>query len=244
MSVTSGADTLVGLPNATLYIQNLNERARLKDLKKDLMDLFSPFGHIHNIIVKRSLKMKGQAFVVYDNVETATKALSAMQGHSLYRKPMVIRYARWKSDVIAAREGVLEQERQARMLDREERAKQPRLTRRQLMQQYMTAQAMQGAPLMAPATATSLGGTDFTVLPSKILFVQNLPQAEPQVIEERLNGLFSIYGGFKEVRMVPTKRDIAFVEFETELHANTARLAMDRFKITPQQEIRVIFAKK
>lgn len=78
-------------------------------------------------------------------------------------------------------------------------------------------------------------------LPNKILFVQNLPI---DATDETLNAIFSKYQGFKEVRTVPSKKDIAFIEYENDVFANTARLALDRFKMSPTHEIRVSFAKK
>ena len=79
-------------------------------------------------------------------------------------------------------------------------------------------------------------------LPNKILFVQNIPSLDNA--EERLTSLFSSHLGFKEVRLVPSKRDIAFVEYENDVFANAARLALDKFQILPAHEIRVSFSKK
>lgn len=235
--ITTGVNTVVGIPNETLYVRGLNERARIKDLKKDLHDLFSPFGQIHDIIAKKSLHMKGQAFIIFSDIISAERALSSLQGHILYKKPMDIRFARFKSNIIASKLGTLETEKEKRILDKEER-KQQRISKRHLIQQYTQ-----------PATQTTIATlsqptSDLYGLPNKILFIQNLPQADEPILKERLIGLFSVYQGFQEVRMIPTKRDIAFVEFDNETLANQARMSMDRFKITPLQEIRVTFAKK
>lgn len=82
------------------------------------MKLFCTYGKIQNIVVKKSVKMRGQAFIVYENIEDATKALYALQGHILYYKSMVIKYAKFKSDIIAQREGIFEEEKKKRELDR------------------------------------------------------------------------------------------------------------------------------
>jgi U1 small nuclear ribonucleoprotein A len=39
--------------------------------------------------VSRSLKMRGQAFVIFKEVSSATNALRSMQGFPFYDKPMV-----------------------------------------------------------------------------------------------------------------------------------------------------------
>lgn len=44
---------------------------------------------ILDILAKKSLKMRGQAFVVFKEIASATNALRAMQGFPFYDKPMV-----------------------------------------------------------------------------------------------------------------------------------------------------------
>ena len=52
------------------------------------------------------------------------------------------------------------------------------------------------------------------------------------------------FPGFKEVRLVPGRHDIAFVEFETEVQAGAAKDALQGFKITPTNAMKISFAKK
>ena len=52
------------------------------------------------------------------------------------------------------------------------------------------------------------------------------------------------FPGFREVRLVPGKSDIAFVEFENEVQAGTAKDALQGFKITPTNAMKITFAKK
>jgi hypothetical protein len=52
------------------------------------------------------------------------------------------------------------------------------------------------------------------------------------------------FPGYKEVRLVPGRHDIAFVEYESDEAANSAREAMQGFKITPVAPMRITFAKK
>uniref|UniRef100_A0A8C6CMR7 RRM domain-containing protein n=1 Tax=Moschus moschiferus TaxID=68415 RepID=A0A8C6CMR7_MOSMO len=76
-------------PNHTIYINNLSEKINRKDeLKKSLYAVFSQFGQILDILVSRSLKMRGQAFVIFREISSATNALRSMQGFPFYDKPM------------------------------------------------------------------------------------------------------------------------------------------------------------
>lgn len=52
------------------------------------------------------------------------------------------------------------------------------------------------------------------------------------------------FPGFREVRLVPGRHDIAFVEFENEMQATAAKDALQGFKITPTNAMKIAFAKK
>lgn len=76
-------------PNHTIYINNLNEKIKKDELKKSLYAIFSQFGQILDILVSRSLKMRGQAFVIFKEVSSATNALRSMQGFLSTTSPCV-----------------------------------------------------------------------------------------------------------------------------------------------------------
>ncbi len=77
--------------------------------------------------------------------------------------------------------------------------------------------------------------------PNKIRFLQRLPVA---VNEMMLQALFKQFQGLSEVRMVPGKAGIAFVEFTNESQATQAKDTLQGFKLTPQNAMRITFAKK
>ena len=52
------------------------------------------------------------------------------------------------------------------------------------------------------------------------------------------------FPGFKEVRLVPGRHDIAFVEFENEMQSTAAKNALQGFKITHSHAMKIAFAKK
>lgn len=76
-------------PNNTIYINNLNEKIKKEELKKSLYAIFSQFGQILDIIALKTLKMRGQAFVIFKEIQSSTNALRSMQGFPFYDKPMV-----------------------------------------------------------------------------------------------------------------------------------------------------------
>ena len=52
------------------------------------------------------------------------------------------------------------------------------------------------------------------------------------------------FPGFKEVRLVPGRSDIAFVEFENDVQSGTAKDALQGFRITPSHAMKITYAKK
>ena len=117
MAVEVKAKKMEYPPNNTIYINNLNEKVKkegrywhfqlqvclqkfssrfiLAELKKSLYAIFSQFGEILDIIALKTLKMRGQAFVVFREISSATSAIRSMQGFPFYDKPMVSRIKKY-----------------------------------------------------------------------------------------------------------------------------------------------------
>nr|6F4G_B Chain B, U1 small nuclear ribonucleoprotein A [Drosophila melanogaster]6F4G_E Chain E, U1 small nuclear ribonucleoprotein A [Drosophila melanogaster]6F4H_A Chain A, U1 small nuclear ribonucleoprotein A [Drosophila melanogaster]6F4H_C Chain C, U1 small nuclear ribonucleoprotein A [Drosophila melanogaster]6F4H_E Chain E, U1 small nuclear ribonucleoprotein A [Drosophila melanogaster]6F4I_A Chain A, U1 small nuclear ribonucleoprotein A [Drosophila melanogaster]6F4I_B Chain B, U1 small nuclear len=93
------------LPNQTIYINNLNEKIKKEELKKSLYAIFSQFGQILDIVALKTLKMRGQAFVIFKEIGSASNALRTMQGFPFYDKPMQIAYSKSDSDIVAKIKG-------------------------------------------------------------------------------------------------------------------------------------------
>lgn len=72
-----------------IHCQALNPLSLSPELKKSLYAIFSQFGPILDIVALKTLKMRGQAFVVFRDISGATNALRSMQGFPFYDKPMV-----------------------------------------------------------------------------------------------------------------------------------------------------------
>lgn len=86
-------------------MRNLEERIKVDQLKEALEEIFSEFGNVLEIVAKTNLKAKGQAFIVFDDVEAATRAIDEVNGFELFEKPMVLDYAKSRSDATVRREG-------------------------------------------------------------------------------------------------------------------------------------------
>eukprot|EP00300_Choanocystis_sp_HF-7_P000336 c10278_g1_i1.p1 GENE.c10278_g1_i1~~c10278_g1_i1.p1 ORF type:complete len:216 (+),score=61.58 c10278_g1_i1:109-756(+) len=212
-------------PSQTVYVNNLNEKIKIADLKRALYSAFSQFGTILDIVAKKTYKMRGQAFVVFANVPEATKALQ-MQGFPFYDKPMQVAYASAKSDAAAKAEGALEANRAAR-LDSKKRKR-------------AAAEADEEGDVGEPAAKRAKPDED-EAAPHNILFVRGLPET---ATEKMVSTLFAQYPGFKEASLVPGQPGIAFVEYEAVQQATTALMGLQGLALPPSSKLSIAYAKQ
>ncbi|KAI3554187.1 RNA recognition domain-containing protein [Colletotrichum abscissum] len=234
-----------GLPIATVYVRNLEERAKVDQLKDALLQIFSDYGNVIDIVAKTNLKAKGQAFVVFDDPEAARKAIEEIQGFELFEKPMQLALARTRSDATVKSVGnddEFELHKRRRLAEKERFAdpvlssptdkkkafeaaeEQKRLKRPgpggAPAADARPAKAARGTGLKSTNPSTTAVIPDEYLPPNKILFVQNLPD---DYDIEAVTSIFGRFEGFREVRLVPGRRGIAFVEYEGEQGAITAK---------------------
>ncbi len=99
----------------------------IAELKKCMYAMFSQFGKILDVVALKTLRLRGQAWIVFSDVSAATNALRTMQGFPFFDKPIVrrpcrcpgsqpssiplprppqrIQFARTKSDAISKLDG-------------------------------------------------------------------------------------------------------------------------------------------
>ncbi|KAK5059706.1 hypothetical protein LTR84_009589 [Exophiala bonariae] len=231
------ATSLQNPPSATIYVKNLEERIKIDALKTALTEIFSEFGNIIDLVAKTNLKAKGQAFIVFDNPEDAATAIEEVNGFELFDKPMQLEFARTRSDATVLKEDGepgLEKWKRTRLAEKE-RKQAVEATQQKLKRPAPTAgpqdpsglaarpaKAVKGAGLKASGTNNAAIIPDEYLPPNKILFLRDLPDSYDA---DGLSRIFSRFEGFKEVRLVPGRKGIAFVEYEAEAGAISAKEA-------------------
>lgn len=85
-------------------VRNLDERIKIPALTEALRDIFGEFGEIIDIVAKKNLKAKGQAFVVFNSIDAAQDAIDSLQGFDLFDKPMTLAFAKTRSDATVEKE--------------------------------------------------------------------------------------------------------------------------------------------
>ncbi|KAI0683420.1 hypothetical protein BC835DRAFT_1423295 [Cytidiella melzeri] len=225
----------------TLYIQNLNEKIKIPVLKASLRGLFKSYGEVLDVVAHGNLRMRGQAFVSFESVDVAKKALKEVRGFPLYSKPMQISFARTPSDAVVKKSDPAAFD--AHKARREEHKKATRYTNplKTKFRQKRLAAEMDGGSALPAAKRPNVQMPDEYLPPNKILFLQNLPD---NVTKDQLMALFSQYPNLHEVRLIPTKKDIAFVEYLDEGSATVAKDALHNYKLDGENKIKITFARK
>jgi len=223
-----------GPPGCTVYVRNLEESIKIPVLKQSLTAIFSQYGTIIDVIARRSLKAKGQAFVVFDKPESAEAAIKEVQAFPLFSKPMVLAFSKSRSDATVKREAgeesaEFEAHKRRRLAEKERREAQAALESQRRpaaaapLDPTKPAKAKPSGGLKSTAPSTAPQIPDEYLPPHTTLFLRELPD---DADAEMLSNLFGRYDAFKEVRMVPGRKGIAFVEFETLEGAISAKEGM------------------
>jgi len=259
MEGSSSTDVAHIKPNQTIYVNNLNEKIKPDEVNKALYLVFGQFGNIVEVHCTQKGMLRGQAWVVFDKIESASRAVATMNSFVLYNKPMRVNFAKAKSDIVAKadntfvarpkrkQDGDKQQQQQAKQAKKEkkdklkdkqqdkdkDKDKDNKETKEKNKEAANGATSMQIEGLAAVAEPPAP--------PNKILFIENLPL---ECNDLMLGMLFRQYDGYKEVRMVPNKPGIAFVEFADSFSAGQAMNALQGFKLTQNNLMKISYAKK
>lgn len=269
-------------PNQTIYVNNISEKIKIPALTTELKAIFNQFGSILEIQAKKNLRMRGQAFIVFEDIESAKKAVATMQGFPFHDKKMRIAFAKSDSDLIAKQKGTYvekDRKKDKKKKKKDKKKANPMAAMMSMMNPQMLMQMqkmmqqsgmqmpmnmqnmaqmmpqmqanmqkmmsqMQGQMKTGTPKAPNMGLPEGKFGVNNIIFVQDMP---PEVDEKMLSCLFEQFNGFVEVRMAPARPGAgkaAFIEYDTEATAGHAKDTLQGFKITPQCQLKITFAKK
>lgn len=73
-----------------LYVTNLpSNKIHKADLRTALYMLFSTYGAVLDVVALKTMKMRGQAHVVFRDIQAATQAMRSLDGQSFLGLPLV-----------------------------------------------------------------------------------------------------------------------------------------------------------
>lgn len=187
--------------------------------------------------------MRGQAFVVFETLDSAKVAVKEMAGKELFEKPMNVHYAKEQSDATVQRQGneaELDSHKKQRLSRKETRQVELDRLKKEARNKGRQLPGDQGGP---GAKRRKLGSEGTNALenlpPNKILFLQELP---PGITAQPLEEVFDKFKGFMEVRVMASRR-LGFVEFTTDGEAVVAKEATKDLTIEGHK-VKITYAKK
>lgn len=204
-------------------------------------------GKVLEIVALRKDGLRGQAFVVFEDVQAATAALQAEQGFTFFGKDLKLAYAKEKSDRIAKRDGTFVPRAKRRKRDDESAVAAAAASAAAgdtssggATGMETTESGSSAAPPLSSGDAAVAAATATTPQqqPTHILFAESLPS---ECNEMMLAMLFRQYAGFKEVRI--PRAGLAFIEFDTEPHATLALERLNGFKLTTTDALKLTYGK-
>jgi len=240
-------------PNQTLYVANIDWKIKKPVLKRSLHTLFNRHGKILDIIALRKDGLRGQAFILFEDVQSATSALKAEQGFTFFGKDLQLQYAKEKSDRIAKQDGTFVPKDRKRLAadaitSSEKKIKVDAITTGAGAD--ADAEVGDNVPLPVEVTVQDPASlvkdsetddeaeADDAAAPSNILFADSLPK---DCNEMMLACLFRSYAGYKEVRI--PRDGLAFIEFDEEPHATVALKALNGFKLSSEDALKLKYGK-
>lgn len=230
-----------------LYVRNLDEKIKIPALIKALRDIFSEVNPVVDVIAKKSIKRRGQAFVVFESADAAQEAMDTLQGLDVLGRPLELAFAKTRSDATVVKEEgeeALEAHKKQRLAEKGERKMSAeenrcRHTDTDMTERKQALEAQEAAVKSAKRAAepsslaerpaksskpTAGAMADEYNPPHKILILRDLPS---DYTKEAVTAVFQRFPGLKEVRMVPGRSGLAFAEYNDEIEAAVAREAMN-----------------
>jgi RNA recognition motif-containing protein len=230
--------------NNTLYINNLNEKININELKHELLELLLKYGKIFEIRMSKSLKLKGQAFITFENINDSKKALNDLNGYELFGKKLNINYAKQTSENFLVKKGKLK-ENKKKEKDIERKKKRDEFYKKlkedninlknKLIEEYYNE------------IYNNNNNDEFNKIIdenednlNKILFVE-FEDVNNNINEDVLKKIFSECKGFLNINMFNNK---AFIEFDNITNAQYAKIKLNKSKINNNILLNISFAKK
>ena len=71
--------------------------------------MFSNYGEVHEVHAKKNIKLRGQAFVVAADEETAETMIKTLRGYMFYGKPLRLNFSQRDSDFISKLKGTFDE---------------------------------------------------------------------------------------------------------------------------------------
>lgn len=208
------------MSETTLYVRNINEKVSLNRVKPVLLRLFERYGNVIQLTAHGNLRMKGQAFVTYANPKSTEKAIKKLQGRPVFKKPIVIEYAKTHSDGYYLENGETAPIEERKKAKAERAEKELESEKEKMPRTVKPAKSWQKLP------------------PHHVLLLQSLP--DPLLQVSSVEDIFRGFLGFERARVIAFRK-VAFLDFALVAEATACLEMLDRELLSTAT---ISFAKK
>ena len=220
------------IQNETLYVNHLNEKIKTDLLRENLYYLFSQYGDVLEINMRKSRKMKGQAFIVYKDINDASRAKVSLNNFLFLGTRINVDYAKTKSD-IKIKGGQEYQKNGNYLLRKRKRLLEYENIKEEKKEKKEKKENKENKEMMEDIDGECLNE-------NKILFVNGLGE---EVNEKMIFLVFNKFKGLKDIRFF-NGRGFCFVEYDNEINAGTALLSLNNMKITDKSTMKISYVFK
>ncbi len=184
-------------PSQTIYVNHINQKIKPNVLKEHLQTIFSKYGTILELHVRKSYKTRGQAWVTYENMDDAKKAIDNLiiiqtEFNDLNinnTRPIQVNYSKNKAITIAKKDGTYKERK--RVFDNNNNN-----NNNQNGNDGNNDNNNKRMKIDNP--------------PHSTLLIQHIPK---EMEEQQLIEIFNKFPKFKKFRFIRI-RDVAFVDFD------------------------------
>lgn len=191
------------------------------DTVEALRVIFSRYGPILDIVARSTYKLRGQAWIAFENVADASRAMQELDGFPFMKKPIRIMRATSKSDAVARVDGTY----------REENAESRRQHRREAWARHQEEKGKQEKGFLAKQKQKKSS----RAVGKCIILVENIPK---EANEGMLLLVFQRFPGLKEVRMMNGVSN-AHVEYDNDEGAAAAVAGLQGFKLATDKPMKL-----
>jgi U2 small nuclear ribonucleoprotein B'' len=182
-----------------------------------------------DVVALKTKRLRGQAWIVFEDIGSATRAMRGLQSFPFYDRPMHIAFAKTKSRAVAIEDGSYKHKKIKTSKEKVYIGPPPTTT------STTTTTAATTTTKKTITTATNEQDGDAT----RILMCTDLPEACTKAMLEML---FNQFQGLVEVRFIEGKL-MAFVEYENTNQSEVVMNALQNFRLSETHNLNLSYAK-
>ncbi|KAI5952572.1 hypothetical protein KGF54_003439 [Candida jiufengensis] len=196
-------------PKQTIYVNNINDKVSINKLRSSLQALLQNYSP-NKILIQKTLKLKGQAFITFDNIEIASKAVKDLDKKELFDKPINVNFAKSNSDDVFDKD---KDEINSRRNSRKESKIQKKVAESKSKLTKKKASKKDSKSTKEQPTSIDIKSWQ-NLPPNKILLLQNIDNIK-NINKNQVEEFFEDYAGLELIRYIKP-RNLSFIEFENE----------------------------